>query len=170
MDGHNLLNLRYEEAMDLFRSSGAEVEILLSQVSTDKGLSISEDEPCDMKATEEDGVLHLNVRHHKHMDQQNSVKESLISLNKVETGCGGMNLIPIVQTEPSCAVSVENSSLNNIHFETAVEVMSEGRKSEMVSAPVRSKKQLQVEKHLSPVHSNHDGIRAVCCVLHAEDD
>jgi hypothetical protein len=157
MDGHNLLNLKYEEAMDLFRSGGAEVEILLSQVNTDIGIFMSEEELCDTKA----------VRRLTRSDRLDSDK-LCIPLIKDETGCGAMNLIPVVDPEPSCAVSVEDSYLNNIRFETAVEVVSGGEEFEIVSAPT-AKQQLHVEKHPSPGHNSQGSIRAVCCVLRAED-
>jgi hypothetical protein len=64
MDGRSLLNLKYEEAMDLFRSGGAEVEILLSQVSTDIGIFMREEELCDTEAS----------RNLKHSDQPDSGK------------------------------------------------------------------------------------------------
>lgn len=70
MDGHSLLNLKYEEAMDLFRSSGTEVEILLSQIGTDIGTFVPEEELCDAKAV---GYL-------KHSNHQDSGKLFCLSL------------------------------------------------------------------------------------------
>jgi hypothetical protein len=173
MDGHSLLNLKYEEAMNLLQSSGTEVEILLSQVNTDKEIFESRENPCYMKANEEDDEFQMPVRHIKDSDHQDSIEKSCVSLIRHEPGLGGMSLIPMVHPEP-CAKSVEDSYLNNIHFETAIDVVSGGGGSEMVSTSVttsmKSMQQLHIEKPSTPVRSSHDGIRAVCCVMHAEDD
>jgi hypothetical protein len=152
MDGHNLLNLKYEQAMDLLRSSGAEVEILLSQASTDIGIFMSEKEVCDTETG----------RHIKHSDQQDSDES-----HTGETSCGALNVVPAVHPEPLSATSVEDSYLNNIQYETAVEVVSGGEEFKTVSAPT-AKQQLHVEKHLSCGRSR-GSIRAVCCMLHSKD-
>lgn len=78
-----------------------------------------------------------------------------------------MNLIFMVHPEPLCVVSVEDSYLNDIHFEAAVEMVPGGKEFETISAPT-AKQQLHVEKRPSPGH-NSRGIRAVCCVSRAED-
>lgn len=174
MDGHNLLNLKYEEAMNLFQSSGAEVEILLSQVNTDEGIFESQEEPSIMKAIEEDNEFQLPVRHMKHFDHQDSVEKSCISLIRHEPDHGGMSLIPRAHPEPSCAKSVEDSYLNNVQYEAAVDVVSGGGESEMVSTSVatsmKSMQQLHIEKPSTPVHGSRESNRGICCVLHAEDD
>jgi hypothetical protein len=174
MDGHNLLNLKYKEAVKLFQSSGAEVEILLSQVNTDKEIFESQEEPSVMKAIEEENEFQLPVRHMKHSDHLDSVKESCISLIRHEPDHGGMSLIPMAHPEPSCAKSVEDCYLNNVQYEVAVDTVSGGGESQMVSTsvatPMKSIQQRHIEKPSTPVHGSRDNIRAICCVLHAEDD
>jgi hypothetical protein len=174
MDGHNLLNLKYEEAVNLFQSSGAEVEILLSQVSIDKIILESQDKPSAMKAIEEDNDFQLPVRHVKHFDHQDSVEKSCISVIRHEPDHGGMSLIPITHSEPSCAKSVEDSYLNNVQYKPATDVVCGGGGTEMVSTSVatqmKSMQQLHIEKPSIPVHGSHDSIRVICSVLHAEDD
>jgi hypothetical protein len=171
MDGHNLLNLKYEEAMNLFQSSGAEVEILLSQVNTDEGIFESQEEPSVMKAIEEDNENQLPVRQITHSDHQDSVK-SCVSL--IRHDHEGMSLIPMVHPKTSCAKSVEDFYLNTVQYKAAIDVVSGGGEPEMVSTSVatsvKSMQQLHTEKPSTPVHSSSDSIRAVCCVSHAEDD
>lgn len=174
MDGHNLLNLKYEEAMKLFQSSGAEVEILLSQVSTDKEIFESQEELSVTKAIEEDNEFQLPVEHMKHSDHQDSVEKSCMSLIRHNPDHGGMSFIPMAHPEPACAKSFEDCYLNNVQYEAAVDVVSGGGESEMLStsvaSPLKSMQQLHIEKPSTCVHGSCDGIRAICCVLPAEDD
>jgi hypothetical protein len=171
MDGHSLLNLKYEEAMDLLRTSGAEVEILLSQLNADKGVFVSEEELHDIEAVEHDNAFQSPV---KHPDHQDSTEGPCIPRIKHNTGSERISVIPMVHSGPLCAMSVEDPYLHNIHCGVAVEEESGRGKSDRVSTPVATpvtSKQLQcVEKHALSIRNNHDVIRSACCVLHAEDD
>jgi hypothetical protein len=142
MDGHSLLNLKYEEAMNLLQSSGAEVEILLSQINTDRRISESQEEPCVMKAVGDDNEFQLPIRH--------------------ELGCHEMSLNPVVHRETSYVKSAEDSSLKNGQYKMATDVMSIGGESEMLSTsvatPTKSMQQLHIEKPSTPVHSSCDSI------------
>jgi di/tripeptidase len=142
MDGHNLLNLKYEEAMNLFQSSGAEIEILLSQINIDKGISESQEEPCVVKAVGEDSEFQLPFKH--------------------ETDCRGTSLIPMVHQESSYVKSVEDTYRNNIQYKTATSAISGDGESEKLStsvtAKMKSMQKLHYEKPPAPVRSNHDSI------------
>jgi hypothetical protein len=166
MDGHSLLNLKYEEAMDLLRTSGAEVEILLSQLNMDNRVFVPEDELCDIRAVEHSNVFHSPVRH---PDQWNSAAEPCIRHVKQDTGSW-----PMVQAEPSCAMSVKDSRMNDIRCGPVVAAVSGNRKSDRVSTPtatlVTSQRLQCVGRHVLRIHNSHDVIRSACCVLNAEDD
>jgi hypothetical protein len=142
MDGHNLLNLKYEEAMNLLQSSGAEVEILLSQINTDKRISESQEEPCVIKGVGEDNEFQLPIRH--------------------ELGCHEMSLNPVVHRETSYVKSTEDSSLKNGQYKMATDLMPIGGESEMLSTsvatPMKSTQQLHSEKPSTPIRSSCDSI------------
>lgn len=171
MDGHSLLNLRYEEAMDLLRTSGAEVEILLSQLNMDNQVSVSEDELCDIKAVEHKNVFHSPV---KCLDQWDSTAGLCIPRVKRDKGSERISVMPVVRAGPSCAMSVKDSVLNNIQCGMVFEVVPGHGESDRVSTPVAttvtSKRRQCAEKRAQHIHNSHDVIRSTCCVLHAEDD
>jgi hypothetical protein len=171
MDGHSLLNLKYEEAMDLLRTSGPEVEILLSQLSTDNRVFVPEDELHDIKAVEQSDVFQLPV---KRPDQRDSTAGLHIPSVKHDTGSERISVMPRVPAGPSCATSVMDSCLNKIQCGTVVEVLCGRGKSDTVltpiATPVTSKRLQCVEKHALRIHNSHDVIRSACCVFHAEDD
>jgi hypothetical protein len=169
MDGHNLLNLNYEEAMDLLRTSGAEVEILLSQLSTDKRVFVVEEEVCDNKVVEKSNVFHSPI---KRPDQQDLKGVPCRPCVEHDTGSERTCML---HPEPSSAMSVEDSSLNNIQCGMAIRKVSGSGKSDRLSIPVAThvtSKRLQCgEKCVSLIHNCHDAtVRAACCVLHAKDD
>ena len=169
MDGHSLLNLKYEEAMDLLRTSGPEVEILLSQLNMDNQVFVPEDELRVIKAAEQSSQSPV-----KHPDQWDSTAGPHISHVKHDTGTENISVMSRVPAGPSCATSVKDSCLNNIQCVTVVEALCGHGKSDRVSTskatPVTSKRLQCVEKHALRIHNSHDAIRSACCVLHAEDD
>jgi hypothetical protein len=134
MDGHNLLNLKYEEAMKLFHSSGAEVELLLSQTNKDKRISESQEEPCAMKAVGKDNEFQLPVTH--------------------ELDCGETSLNSVVH--PETVKSLGDSYLKNGQYKMA----AVGGESEMLSpsvaTPMKSMQQLRIEKPSTPARSSCD--------------
>ncbi|KAJ4433507.1 hypothetical protein ANN_15816 [Periplaneta americana] len=157
MDGHSLLNLNYEEAMDLFRCSGTEVEIVLSQIIPDTESYETLSKPRDINESRDYDALEMPVTNPKLSDHGESA---------IESDCGEKHLVPNLNVESSGAVPVEDFYLNSIRYEVASEGNSGGRDSEMMSTPIatpikRRREHQQTERH--------DGIRAVCCV-HAEDD
>jgi hypothetical protein len=171
VDGHSLLNLKYEEAMDVLRTSGAEVEILISQLNTDNRVFVPEDELCDIKAVEQINVFQSPV---KRPDQRHSTVGPCTPCVKHDTGSERIIIMPRVHAGPSCLTSVKDCCLNNIQCGTVVEVLCGRGKSDRVSTPVAtpvtSKRLQSVEKHALRIHNSHDVIRSACCVLHAEDD
>jgi hypothetical protein len=169
MDGHSLLSLKYEEAMYLLRTSGAEVEILLSQLNADKAVPVSEEEFRDIKAVEHDNVFQSPLKCPGPMD---STEGPCVPCIKHSTGSERISVIPTVHPEPPRSISVEDSSLNNIHCGMAVEEVSGlGKRVLTPVATLVTSKQLQcVEKHAVPIHNSHDVIRSACCVLLAEED
>jgi hypothetical protein len=171
MDGHSLLNLNYEEAMDLLRTSGAEVEILISQLNTDNRVFVPEDELRDIEAVEQSNVFQSPV---KCPDRWDSTAGPRIPHVKRNTGSESISVMPLVHAGPSCATSVKDCCLNNIQCGTVVEALCGHGKSDRVSTPVTTpvtSNRLQcVEKHSVRIHNSHDVIRSACCVLHAEDD
>jgi len=171
MDGHSLLNLKYEEAMDLLRTSGAEVEILLSQLDTDNRVVVPEDELCDIETAEQSNVF---LSPGKHPDQRDSTAEPRVPRVRHDTGPERISVMPRVHAGPTFATSVKDSCLNNIQCGTVVEVLRGHGKSDRVltpvATPVTSKRLQCVEKHVLRIHNSHDVIRSACCVLHAEDD
>jgi hypothetical protein len=171
MDGHSLLNLKYEEAMDLLRTSGAEVEILISQLNTDNQVFVPEDELRDIKAVEQNNVFQLPV---KCLDQWDPTAGPRIPRIKHDTSSESISIMPRLPAGPPCATSVKDSHLNNIQCGTVVEAPCGRGKSDRVSTPIATpvtSKRLQcVEKHALRIHNSHDVIRSACCVLHAEDD
>jgi len=168
MDGHSLLNLKYEEAMDLLRTSGTEVEILLSQLDVDNQVDVPEDELCDIEAVAQSNVFQSPV---KHPDRRDSTAGPRVPRIKHDTGLERISVMPMVHEGPT---SVKDSCLNNVHCGTVVEVLHGHGKSHRVSTPVAtpvtSKRMQYVEKHVLRIHNSHDVIRSACCVLHAEDD
>ena len=171
MDGHSLLNLKYEEAMDLLRTSGAEVEILLSQLNTENRVFVPEDEFRDIKAVEQSNVFQSPV---KRPDQLDPTAGSRMPRVKHDTGSESISVMPRLCAGPSCATSVKDCCLNNIQCGMVVEAPCGHGKSDRVSTPVATpvtSKRLQcVEKHALRIHNSHGVIRSACCVLHAEDD
>jgi len=171
MDGHSLLNLRYEEAMDLLRTSGAEVEILLSQLNMDSRVVVPEDELRDINAVEQSNVFQSPV---KRPDRRDSTAGPRIPRVRHDTGPKRISVMPMVHVGPTCAMSVKDSCLNNIQCGTVVEALRGHGKSDRVSTPVATpvtSKRLQcIEKHALRIQNSHDVIRSACCVLHAEDD
>jgi len=171
MDGHSLLNLKYEQAMDLLRTSGTEVEILLSQLDTDDRVVVPEDERCDIEAAEQSDVFRSPV---ERPDQRDSTAGPRVPRVKHDTGPERISVMPVVHAGPTCGTSVKESCLNNIQCGTVVEVLHGRGKSDRVSTPVAtpvtSKRLHCVEKHVLRIYNSHDVIRSACCVLHAEDD
>jgi hypothetical protein len=170
MDGHSLLNLKYEEAMDLLRTSGTEVEILLSQLSMDNPVFVPEDKLCDIKAVEKSNVFQSPV---ERADQRDSTAEPRIPHVKHDTGSERISVMPRVHAGPSSAPSFKDSRMSNIQCGTVEALCGHGksdRVSTHVSTPVTSKRLQSVEKHVLRIHNSHDVIRSACCVLHAEDD
>jgi len=171
MDGHSLLNLKYEEAMDLLRTSGVEVEILLSQLNMDNQVFVPEDEFSGIKAVEQSNVFQSPV---KRPDQWNATPGPYVPRVKHDTSSERISVTPMVPAGPSCVMPFKASCLNNIQCKTVVEVLCGHGKSDRVSTPIATpvtSKRLQcVEKHALRTHNSHDVIRSACCVLHAEDD
>jgi hypothetical protein len=171
MDGHSLLNLKYEEAMDLLRTSGAEVEILLSQLNTDYQVFVPQDELRDVKTLEQSNIFQSPAKRSDHRDSTDGPHMPHV---EHDIGSERINVMPRVPAGPSCAMSVKVSCLNNIQCGTVVEALHGHGQSDRVSTPIAtpvSSKRLQsVEKHALRIHNSHDVIRSACCVLHAEDD
>jgi hypothetical protein len=165
------LNLKYEEAMDLLRTSGTEVEILFSQLDMNNQVFVPEDELCNIRADEHNNVFQSPVQC---PIQQDSTAEPCIARVKQDTCSERISVVPMVHAGPSCEMSVKDPRLNDIWCGTVVEAVSGNRKSDRVSTPVATpvtSQRLQcVGRHAVRVHNSHDVIRSACCVLNAEDD
>ena len=165
VNGRSLLNLNYEEAMGILLSSGKEVEIVFSQFSADKSFKSIEESGVELIKNTSVNMDSIMSENHSHIEYE--IKPEILS----EVKCRGVNLVSLLQPKSSQSKTVEDSYLNNIRFEMASEMTSGD--VEMVSTPIPTplKSRNQSERlAYTPTYSNHNGIKAVCCVTQADDD